>query len=49
LPPLPGNVAVWDGNALTARWATARKRADCAVCNPEGWMQARRSDGDPRE
>jgi hypothetical protein len=41
LAKLPGNLAVWNAATMSTRWAKVKRRADCAVCNPEGWIASR--------
>ena len=42
MPKMPGNLAVWNADTMSTRWADVRQRHDCAVCNSDGWLKARR-------
>jgi molybdopterin/thiamine biosynthesis adenylyltransferase len=41
LPALQGNLGIWDSTTLSSKWITSKKRADCFVCNREGFYVAR--------
>ena len=49
LGKLPGNLAIWESKAedsvtMTTRWVKFKKRDDCVICNPDGWLKSRGFD-----